>query len=66
VNNVIKTLRANNIEVVAVHNHTLGDQPHMIFLHYLGTGPALALAEGFRQTLDQLGKKNGDTHNMKM
>jgi hypothetical protein len=56
VNAVIKALRANNLEVVAVHNHMLGDNPHMIFLHYLGTGPALQLAKGFRMALDQLGK----------
>jgi hypothetical protein len=30
VNAVIKTLRENNLEVVAVHNHMLGDKPHMI------------------------------------
>lgn len=59
VNAVIKTLRANNIEVVAVHNHMLGDRPHIIFLHYLGTGPALQLAKGFREALDQLGKGKG-------
>jgi hypothetical protein len=57
VNHVVRALRANNIEVVAVHNHMLGDDPHMIFLHYLGAGPALELAKGFRQALDQLGKK---------
>jgi hypothetical protein len=59
VNAVIKALRANNIEIVAVHNHMLGDEPLMIFLHYLGTGPALQLAKGFRAALDQLGKKDG-------
>jgi hypothetical protein len=57
VNAVIKTLRANNMEVVAVHNHMLNDKPHIIFLHYLGTGPAVELAKGFRAALDQLGKK---------
>lgn len=56
VNAVIKTLRANNMEVVAVHNHMLADKPHIIFLHYLGTGPALDLAKGFRAALDKLGK----------
>jgi len=40
VNNVIKTLRQHNIEVVAVHSHMLSDDPHIIFLHYLGKGPA--------------------------
>jgi len=58
VNPVIKTLREHNIEVVAVHSHMLSDDPHIIFLHYLGAGPALDLAKGFRAALDQLGKKN--------
>lgn len=66
VNEVIKTLRAHNMEVVAVHNHMLDDKPHMIFLHYLGTGPALELAKGFRAALDQLGKKQSDMGGMKM
>jgi hypothetical protein len=62
VNAVIKSLRANNIEVVALHNHMLGDEPRIIFLHYLGTGAAMKLAQGFKDALDQLGKSN----NMKM
>jgi hypothetical protein len=66
VNSVIKTLRTNNMEIVAVHNHMLNDRPHMIFLHYLGTGPALELAKGFRAALDQLGKKQSGTGEMKM
>ncbi|MDB5136046.1 MAG: hypothetical protein JWP37_2649 [Mucilaginibacter sp.] len=56
VNTVIKTLRAHNLEVVAVHNHMLGDDPHMIFLHYYGRGNAATLAQGFRAALDVLGK----------
>jgi hypothetical protein len=57
VNGVIKMLRLNNLEVVAVHNHMLGDEPHMIFLHYYGRGNAVTLAKGFRAALDELGKK---------
>ena len=60
VNTVIKALRAHNLEVVAVHNHMLADKPHMIFLHYLGMGPALELAKGFRAALAQLGKVGGE------
>ena len=56
VNPVIKTLRAHNLEVVAVHNHMLGDTPRMMFLHYYGRGPATELAAGFRAALDQLGQ----------
>jgi hypothetical protein len=59
VNSVIRTLRTCGLEVVSVHNHMLGDTPHMIFLHYLGTGPAVQLAESFRAALDQLGNGSG-------
>ncbi len=57
VNSVIRILRQHNLEVVAVHNHMLGDDPHMIFLHYYGRGNASTLAQGFRAALDVLGKK---------
>jgi hypothetical protein len=55
VNAVIRTLRKHNLEVVAVHQHILEEQPRIIFLHYYGRGSALTLAEGFRAALDQLG-----------
>lgn len=58
VNSVIKALRQHNLEVVAVHNHMLGDNPHMLFLHYYGSGNAAELAQGFKAALDMLGKKN--------
>lgn len=45
VNPVIQALRQNGLEVVAVHNHMLGDDPHMIFLHYYGSGRAIDLAK---------------------
>jgi hypothetical protein len=57
VNSVIRVLRKHNLEIVAVHQHMLGEQPRIIFLHYYGRGPASTLAEGFRATLDQLGGK---------
>lgn len=56
VNPVIRALRRREIEVVATHNHMLGDQPRIFFLHYLGTGPALDMARAFRAALDELGK----------
>jgi hypothetical protein len=64
VNTVIETLRAHNLEVVAVHNHMLGDDPHLIFLHYYGRGNAATLAQGFRAAMDVLGK--APTSGMKM
>ncbi len=58
VNSVIRALRKNNLEVVAVHNHMLGENPRVIFLHYYGRGAASTLAQGFRAALNELGKKN--------
>lgn len=55
---VIKTLIENGIEVVAVHNHMVHEQPRIFFLHYWGVGNAEELAKGLRAALNQTGKKN--------
>jgi hypothetical protein len=52
---VLKVLRKNGIDVVAIHHHMTGTQPTIYFLHYWGTGPADRLATGFRAAVDQLG-----------
>jgi hypothetical protein len=53
---VIKALVENGIEVVAVHNHMVHEEPRVFFLHYWGTGNAEQLARGLRAALDQTGK----------
>jgi hypothetical protein len=53
---VLKALRANGLNVVAIHHHMIGTQPAVYFLHYWGTGPAEKLAEGFKAALNELGK----------
>jgi hypothetical protein len=53
---VLKALRANGLNVVAIHNHMTGGQPTVYFLHYWGTGPAEKLAAGFKAALNELGK----------
>jgi hypothetical protein len=45
---VLKTLRENGIDVVAIHHHMTGTQPTIYFLHYWGTGPAEKLATAFK------------------
>jgi hypothetical protein len=52
---VLKALRANGLNVVAIHNHMTGGQPVVYFLHYWGTGPAAKLATGFKAALNELG-----------
>ncbi len=56
---VLKTLRKNGLDVVAIHHHMIGDRPLVIFLHYWGRGPAEKLASGFKAALDELGKRPG-------
>jgi protein-tyrosine-phosphatase len=53
---VLKALRANGLNIVAIHHHMTGVKPVVIFLHYYGTGPAARLAQGVRAAVDQLGK----------
>jgi hypothetical protein len=57
---VIRALVENGIEVVALHNHMVHEQPRIFFLHYWGVGPAEDLARGLRAALDQTGSgENG-------
>lgn len=53
---VIKALVENGIEVVAVHNHMVHEQPRIFFLHYWGVGNAAQLAKGLKAALDKTGK----------
>jgi hypothetical protein len=53
---VLKALRANGLNVVAIHHHMTDVKPVVIFLHYYGTGPAAKLAQGVRAAVDLLGK----------
>ncbi|HAB28153.1 MAG TPA: hypothetical protein DCE27_10895 [Xanthomarina gelatinilytica] len=55
---VIKALVENDIEVVAVHNHMVNENPRIFFLHYWGVGSAEKLAKGLRAALDKTGVNN--------
>ena len=52
---VLKTLRANGLNIVAIHQHMTSTQPTIYFLHYWGTGPTEKLANGFKAALNELG-----------
>jgi len=49
---VLKALRRNGLDVVAIHHHMTTTEPTIYFLHYWGTGPAEKLAAGFKAALD--------------
>jgi Domain of Unknown Function (DUF1259) len=53
---VLKALRKNGLDVVAIHHHMTEVMPTIIFLHYWGRGPSEKLASGFKAALDELGK----------
>jgi hypothetical protein len=53
---VIKALVVNGIEVVAVHNHMVTEQPRIFFLHYWGVGNAITLARGIKAALGETAK----------
>jgi len=50
---VVKTLRANGIDVTAIHSHMLTEEPRIIFLHFWANDDALKLAKGLRAALDK-------------
>lgn len=49
---VLKSLRAEGINIVAIHHHMTHEQPRALFLHYWGRGGAESLARGLKKTLD--------------
>jgi len=53
VNPVIKALRANGINVTAIHSHMLTEQPRLIFMHFWANDDAMKLARGLRAATDQ-------------
>ena len=59
---VLKALRSNGLDIVAIHHHMTGTEPTVYFLHYLGTGPAERLARGVRAAVDVLGKPRPTAH----
>jgi Domain of Unknown Function (DUF1259) len=54
VNPVIKALRANGIEITALHSHMLEEQPRLFFMHFWANDDSIKLANGLRAALDKM------------
>src|SRR5215468_2306382 len=54
VNPVLRALREHSIEVTAIHNHMLDDQPHLYFMHFWANDDARRLAEGLKAALAKI------------
>jgi hypothetical protein len=48
---LIKALRENGIEVTAIHNHMISEEPRAFFIHFWANDDALKLAHGLHETL---------------
>lgn len=51
VQGVLKALRGAGINIVAIHNHMIGESPRYVFLHYWGVGSVEGLAKGLKAAL---------------
>jgi hypothetical protein len=54
VNPVLRALRQNDIEVTALHNHMLMDEPRLFFMHFWANDEVQKLARGLRAALDKI------------
>jgi hypothetical protein len=53
VNEVIKALRTNGIDITALHSHMLEEEPRLFFMHFWANDDAVKLARGLRAALDK-------------
>jgi uncharacterized protein DUF1259 len=53
VNDVVRTLRSNGIDVTAIHSHMLTEEPRIIFVHFWANDDAIKLAKTLRAALDK-------------
>ena len=49
---VLKTMRADGINIVAIHQHMTQETPRYVFLHYWGKGSAVDLAKAVKRAVD--------------
>jgi hypothetical protein len=56
---VMKVLRDNHIEVTALHNHMVGEQPRLFFMHFWAHGNAVMLARGLKAALAHIAIARG-------
>lgn len=48
---VMGKLRESGFEITAVHNHLLHEAPRVMYMHYMGHGPAVGLAQSLKAAL---------------
>ncbi len=56
---VMQALRDGGIEVTALHNHMLGDEPRLFFMHFWANDDAGKLAQGLKAALSHVAIAKG-------
>ena len=56
VNPVIDELRKGNIDISALHNHMLFEEPRIMYLHFQGTGDLKQQAEAIQKAIAKTSK----------
>ena len=54
---MIRELRADGIDITALHSHMLDEQPRLVFMHFWANDDALKLATALRAALDRTNSK---------
>jgi len=57
VNPVAQALQSAGIDVTALHNHHLGEDPRLFYMHFFATGDPVQLAQGLRGAVDKTNSK---------
>ncbi len=53
VQNVLKILLKHNIFITSLHQHIMEEDPRIMFVHYMGRGPAFELAKALKEVLEE-------------
>jgi hypothetical protein len=56
---VMQALRENGIEITALHNHMLDEQPRLFFMHFWANDDARKLAQGLKAVLSHVAVAHG-------
>lgn len=51
VNEVVRELQSGGLEVLAIHNHLIGESPRVLYVHFHAHGPAEPIAKGLLASL---------------
>ncbi len=62
VNPVIKELQKGNLDITALHNHMMDEQPRIMFVHFHGLGDMEEQANTIEKAIKKTGHTKGKKH----